>query len=133
VALAHRHEVRIRYGEVDMQRVVFNAHYLAYCDDASDIWLRSLGMSATSEWDVMVKRADITWLGGATVGEVLVLDLSVARVGNTSFDVAFDGHVDDRPVFDAVLTYVVVKMGTLEPVRVPDVLRALGPADVANT
>ena len=29
----YRHEIRIRYGEVDMQRHVFNAHYLAYVDD----------------------------------------------------------------------------------------------------
>jgi acyl-CoA thioesterase FadM len=28
----------VRYGEVDMQRVVFNAHYLAYCDDAVERW-----------------------------------------------------------------------------------------------
>ena len=56
VAPVHRHEVRIRYGEVDMQRVVFNAHYLAYCDDAADIWFRSLGMSPASDWDAMVKQ-----------------------------------------------------------------------------
>ena len=37
------HRVRVRYGEVDMQRVVFNAHYLAYCDDAADLWFRTLG------------------------------------------------------------------------------------------
>ena len=29
------HRIRVRYGEVDMQRVVFNAHYLAYCDGTS--------------------------------------------------------------------------------------------------
>jgi acyl-CoA thioesterase FadM len=71
----------------------------------------------------MLKRADITWSGGATVGELLVIDLSIRRVGNTSLDVGFDGRVGDRPVFDAVITYVTVKMGTLEPVRVPAVLR----------
>ena len=30
----------VRYGECDQQGVVFNAHYMAYCDDASDRWLR---------------------------------------------------------------------------------------------
>src|SRR5688500_1093405 len=35
------HEVRVRYGECDMQRVVFNAHYMAYCDDAVDTWFRA--------------------------------------------------------------------------------------------
>ena len=29
-----------------MQRVVFNAHYLAYCDDAADLWFRSLGAAS---------------------------------------------------------------------------------------
>ena len=43
--------------------------------------------------------------------------------GTTSFDVAFDGHVGERRVFDAVITYVVVKMGTLEPIRVPPIVR----------
>jgi acyl-CoA thioester hydrolase len=123
VGTAHRHEIRVRYGEVDMQRVVFNAHYLAYCDDASDSWLRSLGLSSESEWDVMLKRADITWSGGATAGELLAIDLSIQRIGNTSFDVAFAGHVDERRVFDAVITYVTVRMNTLEPVFVPAVLR----------
>ena len=32
------HHIRVRYGEVDMQRVVFNSHYLAYCDDAVESW-----------------------------------------------------------------------------------------------
>ncbi|MFM7093508.1 MAG: acyl-CoA thioesterase, partial [Actinomycetota bacterium] len=36
----YEHRIRIRYGECDMQKVVFNAHYLAYCDDAADCWMR---------------------------------------------------------------------------------------------
>ncbi len=30
-----RCQVRVRFGECDMQGVVFNAHYLAYIDDAA--------------------------------------------------------------------------------------------------
>ena len=40
--MSFRHDIRIRYGEVDMQGVVFNAHYLAYVDHCIDRWLRSL-------------------------------------------------------------------------------------------
>ena len=40
--MAHHAQVRIRYGEVDPQGVVFNAHYLAYIDDVFDNWLREL-------------------------------------------------------------------------------------------
>ena len=38
--MTYRHLVRIRYGECDMQKVVFNANYLAYIDDATDTWFR---------------------------------------------------------------------------------------------
>jgi acyl-CoA thioester hydrolase len=119
------HHVRPRYGEVDMQRVVFNAHYLAYCDDAADLWFRHLGAALEDDhWDVMVKRADITWHGAAGVHDDLAIALEVQRWGTTSFDVAFEGTVGDRPVFTAVLTYVGVRTGTSETVRVPDEFRA---------
>src|ERR671910_1039928 len=38
-AVPYRHTLRIRYGECDMQGIVFNAHYLAYCDDAFGAWV----------------------------------------------------------------------------------------------
>lgn len=124
--MGYVHHVRIRYGEVDMQRVVFNAHYLAYCDDAADCWFRSLGLGLEAgEWDVMVKKATITWTGAARVHDDLAIALSVSRWGNSSFDVRFDGTVGAAPVFTADLTYVAVVTGTTETVRVPDGFRAL--------
>ena len=33
------HRLRVRWAEVDMQKIVFNAHYLMYFDTAmSDYW-----------------------------------------------------------------------------------------------
>lgn len=122
-----RHEIRVRYGEVDMQRHVFNAHYLAYVDDACDAWLRAalgddyLGSGAL---DVVLKRADITWHGAAGHGDVLAIDVAVRRWGRTSFDVGFEGSVGERPVFSAVVTYVSVAPGTTEPTPVPEALRS---------
>jgi acyl-CoA thioester hydrolase len=127
--MAYVHRVRIRYGEVDMQRVVFNAHYLAYCDDAADLWFRSLGATLEEgDWDVMVKKATITWSGGARVHDDLAIAVSISRWGTTSFDVRFVGTVGDRPIFEADLTYVGVKTGTLETVPVPAAFRAAASA-----
>jgi acyl-CoA thioester hydrolase len=119
------HHVRIRYGEVDMQRVVFNAHYLAYCDDAADLWFRSLGAGLEEgSWDVMVKRATITWDGAARVHDDLAIALAVSRWGTSSFDVRFTGTVAGASVFEADLTYVAVRTGTTETVPVPEDFRA---------
>jgi YbgC/YbaW family acyl-CoA thioester hydrolase len=125
VSARYRHELRVRYGEVDMQRHVFNAHYLAYVDDACDTWFRSvLGDYEPLGFDMVLKRADITWQGGATFGDVLAIDVAVRRWGTTSFDVGFEGSVGERPVFSAVVTYVSVTPGTTTPAAVPDSVRA---------
>jgi acyl-CoA thioester hydrolase len=119
------HRVRVRYGEVDMQRVVFNAHYLAYCDDAADWWFRSLGaLLEGGEWDVMVKRATITWDGAARVHDDLAIAISVSRWGNSSFDVRFVGTVEVSPVFTAEITYVAVVTGTTQTLPIPAEFRA---------
>ena len=91
------HHVRIRYGEVDMQQVVFNAHYLAYCDDAADLWFRSIGaLLEGGEWDVMVKKATITWDGGARVHDDLAIAVSVEPVGQHQLRRALRRHGGGR-------------------------------------
>jgi acyl-CoA thioester hydrolase len=124
----YRHSIRVRYGEVDMQRVVFNAHYLAYCDDACEGWFRDRKIrSGTHGWDAMVKKASIEWASQATVGDDITIDVHASRWGNTSFDVTYAGAVGDRPVFTCVITYVGVKAGTLETMPPPvEVRSALG-------
>jgi acyl-CoA thioester hydrolase len=125
--VSYVHRIRVRYGEVDMQRVVFNAHYMAYCDDAMETWFQAIGMRMVDHgWDFMLKKAVIEWQGSATVGETIDISMDVARWGNTSFDVRFAGVVGERPVFTMVVTYVGVRHGTLETMPPPDeVKRAL--------
>ena len=120
------HTVSIRYGEVDMQGVVFNAHYLAYIDDAMDRWLRTLDLQFERlGWDLMTVKAVVDWKGSATVGEDLEIAVGVTRWGTTSFDVGFAGAVGERPVFVATLTYVGVQAGTKQPMAPPPEVRAL--------
>jgi acyl-CoA thioester hydrolase len=123
--MTFRHDIRVRYGEVDMQGVVFNAHYLAYVDDCIDSWLRSTDVHFERYgWDVMVKKATVEWHGAAGIGDVLALVPAVSRWGGTSFDVTVAGAVDERPVFVASIVYVGVKTGTLEPAPIPDEIRS---------
>ena len=108
-----------------MQGVVFNAHYMAYADDASDSWLRDrLGRFEDLGWEPMVVKAVIEWQGAAGIGDVLDIELGVTRWGNTSFDVTVEGAVGERPVFEAVVVYVGVETGTTTPAPAPDEVRA---------
>jgi acyl-CoA thioester hydrolase len=127
--MSYVHPVRVRYGECDMQRVVFNAHYFAYCDDAVDTWFRSvLGVEAGATdfagFDFMLKTATVTWHAPLVFGDTAMLACRIARWGRTSFDVAIDGRVGDEERFEALITYVSVVHGANTPTPVPDAVRA---------
>ncbi|MEM7143427.1 MAG: acyl-CoA thioesterase [Actinomycetota bacterium] len=119
-------DYRIRYGECDQQGIVFNAHYMAYIDDAVDQWVRALDpeFETNRGWEITVKRSEIIWQGPARFGETLTLDLSVSRWGTTSFDVSARGHVDGRDVIESTTTYVVVDHTGFEPMPTPAELRS---------
>ena len=56
-----RYYLRVRYGECDAQKVVFNARYADYVDLATTEFLRALG-----QWDTDLAQRDVE--GGATDG-----------------------------------------------------------------
>ena len=128
--MSFRHELRIRYGECDMQQVVFNAHYLAYIDDAVDTWLRTaLGSFEAGGFDCMVKKVEIEWHRAARFGEVLALELGVARWGRTSFDITVAGTVGPEAVFSSRSVYISTTPGAAVATPVPAWVReALGEA-----
>ena len=104
--------LRVRYYECDMQRVVHNAVYLAWCDDVGDRLFRDAGIEAADGWDVMVKTATVTWHAPARLGDEVEIEPRITRWGNTSFDVTYTGVKAGHPLFDAVITYVTVDMAS---------------------
>jgi acyl-CoA thioester hydrolase len=118
----------VRYVEVDIQRVVYNAHYLVWCDDTANEWFASMPVSmADLGWDAMVKKATIEWSGSATLMDDVTIEAGVERWGTTSFDLGFRGRVGERPVFTATITYVGVVAGTTTTMPPPPEVRsALG-------
>lgn len=110
-----------------MQKVVFNAHYLSYCDETSAAWMQdALGWTGADDgFDWMLVHADITWHASATYGDTLTVSAAIERWGRTSFAIRYEGAVGDRDVFTAVITYVSVAPGTTDKVPVPDEVKAV--------
>jgi YbgC/YbaW family acyl-CoA thioester hydrolase len=124
-----RESIRVRYQEVDMQRVVFNGHYLGWCDVACARWFEeALGWTGVADdVDWMVVRAEVDWQGSATYGDVVDIDCGVDRWGTSSFDIRYRGTVDGAAVFGALITSVCVVPGTKQSTPVPARMRdALG-------
>jgi acyl-CoA thioester hydrolase len=122
----HRHSIAVRYGEIDQQGVVFNAHYLAYIDDALEGWLdEALGeLRASVGWDMMLKRVAIEWQGSLRRGDTVDIDVAIQRWGETSWDVGFVGTCRSQAVFAARVVYVSVRLGGAEqPMVTPAAIR----------
>ena len=126
--MSFQHQLRVRYGECDRQGVVFNAHYMAYIDDATEVWVRGVAPSGDYRefgWEWMVVRAVIEWQSSARNGDLLTIDTAIVRYGKTSFDFGFIGTVGERPVFAARSVCVSVLPVSLEKIATPPHVRAL--------
>ena len=122
------HVVRPRYAEVDMQGVVFNAHWLTFFDEACTRYFGHLGYEASvaffEEFDVMLVKAVLEWSGPAGFDEFVDIAVAPSRIGTKSFDLTYTATVRERPVCVGTITYVSVKPGTHDSTPIPDELRA---------
>lgn len=80
--------MRVRYSECDLQGVVFNAHYLAYADDAiTELWRAAVdgGYQAmvAEGVDMVVAEARIRFLEPARFDDEIDVEASVVRLGTT--------------------------------------------------
>jgi acyl-CoA thioester hydrolase len=117
----------VRYAECDQQGVVFNAHYLAYADEAVEHILRQQGVAYTEllarGLDTSVVASELQWSSSARWGEVVDVDGTVERVGRTSFVVAMTISVGERLCCRVRTTYVLTDVNRA-PTPVPDDIRA---------
>jgi len=80
--------MRVRYSECDPQGVVFNAHYLAYADDAmTELWRATVqgGYQAmvARGVDMVVAEARLRFLEPARFDDEIEVEPSVVRLGTT--------------------------------------------------
>ncbi len=122
------HRLRVRWAEVDMQKIVFNAHYLMYFDTAiSDYW-RALALPYEEAMqslggDLYVRKATIDFRGSARMDDMLDVGMRCVRVGNSSM--VFEGGLfrQDQFLVGCELVYVFADPATQTSKPVPQVLR----------
>ncbi|HEX3335206.1 MAG TPA: thioesterase family protein [Jatrophihabitans sp.] len=106
----------VRYAEVDQQGVVFNSHYLLYCDEAMGAFCAQRGLQDFVEL-VRLVASSLTWSGPAHWGDVIEVDVRCTRVGVTSATLAFDVRAGGRPCCAVETTYVYAdEAGTPQPI-----------------
>ena len=124
------HRLQVRWAEVDMQKIVFNAHYLMYFDTAMSAYWRTLALpyEATLQQlggDLFVKKSTVEYHGSARYDDTLDVALRCARIGNSSM--VFDGAIfcGDARLITCELVYVYANPESQTSQPVPAALRAV--------
>ncbi|KQT10772.1 YbgC/FadM family acyl-CoA thioesterase [Ramlibacter sp. Leaf400] len=122
------HRLRVRWSEVDMQKIVFNAHYLMYFDTAvADYW-RALALPYEEamhelEGDLYVKKATVEFHASARMDDQLDVAMRCGRIGKSSM--VFDGAIfrGEQLLITCELVYVFADPATQTSRPVPQALR----------
>ena len=126
----HHHRLRVRWAEVDMQKIVFNPHYLAYFDCAiSDYW-RALAMPYTAAMqrlggDIFLRKTAVEFNASAEMDDRLDIGLRCDRIGTSSMTFVGGIFRGDRLLTAGELVYVFADPATQTSRPVPAPLRAL--------
>jgi len=128
------HRLRVRWAEIDMQKVVFNGHYLTYIDTAVAQYWREIGLAYPEGYveryanDMYLRKATLEYHGSARYDEVLSVLCRTGKLGKTSLVFHFEIWRDEptpspAPLIGADLVYVNVDVANMKPAPIPDELR----------
>ncbi len=127
----HRPALRVRWAEVDLQGVVFNGHYLTYCDVCVTEYWRAIGMAYPTSFlaigaDLYVRKASLEYHAPALYDDELEICGRTTRLGTTSLTFAvemFRVGQTDRALIAGELIYVCTEAETKVPQPLPALLR----------
>lgn len=124
------HRLRVRWAEVDMQKIVFNAHYLMYFDVAITEYWRALALPYEDAMHVLggelyVKKASVEFNASARMDDLLDIGMSCTRLGNSSMTITGGIFRGEEHLISGELIYVFADPATQTSKPIPAALRAL--------
>lgn len=124
------HRLKVRYSEIDGQKIVFNAHYLTYLDVAvSEYFQEALELdiatlSENGEFDFVLAKSTLEYKSSAHLNDWLTIWCRMDKIGNTSMTMSFKITRDgDPPLLLAEIIYVSYNPNTKSSQPVPVFIR----------
>ena len=126
---------RIPYSEVDPQSIVFNSRYLEFFDAANVEFFRAFGypidVMSDAGLDTLVVEVNIRYHASVRMDQLIHIDVSCSRLGNTSYDLSFEvrikdpetGSLSENIATSATISYVNVDQVTRKSTPVPQIFR----------
>ena len=129
-AFSFAHRQRVRFGETDMQQVVYYANYLLYAEVGRVAYLRHLGVDYTKDFldrgvDFTIGEAHLKYRAPLRFDEEFDIKVRVGEIRRSSwsFEYAID-RADGLHCADVSTVQVVIgREETLRAQRMPEGLR----------
>ena len=122
--------LRVRWSEVDMQKIVFNGHYLMYVDTAVAGYWRALALPyhdtmVQLQGDLYVRKATLEYEGSARYDDQLAVGIRCGRIGNSSLAFTTAVFRGEQRLVLGELVYVFADPETQTSRPVPAALRTV--------
>ncbi len=122
--------LRVRWAEIDAQKIVFNGHYLMYFDTAIAGYWRALALpyAQTMErlaGDLFVRKSTVEYEASARYDDMLDVGIRCTRIGNSSILFSAAVFRQDALLVSGELVYVFADPHTQTAKPVPPALRAV--------
>jgi YbgC/YbaW family acyl-CoA thioester hydrolase len=120
--------LRVRWAEVDLQKIVFNGHYLMYFDTAVAGWWRALALPyhetmAALDGDLFVRKATVEYEASARYDDLVDVGVRTTRIGNSSMVLGCAVFRGDQLLVSGELVYVFANPATQTSQPLPQDLR----------
>ena len=122
------HPLRVRWAEVDLQKIVFNPHYLMYVDTAMADYWRAIALPYEPTLhalggELFVKKSTLEFHASAVYDDRLSVGLRCARMGRSSVQFLSGIFRGDALLVSAELVYVFADPVAKVALPVPQALR----------
>ena len=123
---------RIRYSEVDAQKIVYNSHYLTFLDVSIFEFFDAIGFNqekyikeTNNEFHTV--RAVVEYKAPATLGDTIEVLTRIKKIGNSSitFQQEIYLHESDKLLATGEIVWVNTNQEEMVPATVTDYLRQL--------
>jgi len=120
--------LRVRWAEVDMQSIVFNAHYLMYFDTAVAGYWRALAMPyhdtmAYLGGDLYARKATVEYEASARYDDLIEVGVRTQRIGTSSMVLGCAVYRGEQLLVSGDLVYVFADPATMSSKPIPQELR----------
>ena len=116
------HRVKPVWRDMDALRHVNNAVYLTYLENAREAWWKDV-VGVYDIFPFTLVRVEIDYRSSVTWRDEIDVNLTVAKMGNSSFELAYVLAAGKRVVAEARTVLVMMDDKQEKPVRIPEEAR----------